>query len=131
MDNGAAIDHKRHDKTCFVALADMVHDESTGTFSPSAEQRSRHVQLAGQLKPRRQPRRRKPRQARSASWQRSPRRAALTECIGVGAREACSLVYYISDEGPTSPLVISFVCQLVIVKGHRVTLVAVVGAWAV
>ena len=50
-DKGADIDHKRYDKTCFVALADMVHDESTGTFSLSAEQRSRHVQLAGQLKP--------------------------------------------------------------------------------
>ena len=50
-DKGADIDHKCHDKTCFVALADMVHDESTGTFSLSAEQRSRHVQLAGQLKP--------------------------------------------------------------------------------
>ena len=42
-----------YDKTCFnfVALADMVHDESTGTFSLSAEQRNRHAQLAGQLKP--------------------------------------------------------------------------------
>jgi len=42
-----------YDKTCFVALADMVHDESAGTFSLSAEQRNRHAQLAGpgQLKP--------------------------------------------------------------------------------
>ena len=50
-DKGADIDHKRHDKTCFVALADMVHGESTGTSSHGTEQRSRHVQLAGQLKP--------------------------------------------------------------------------------
>ena len=51
------------------------------------------------------------------------------ECIGVGARKACDLVHCISGEGPTSPLVICFVNQLVIVKGHRVTLVAVLGVW--
>ena len=53
------------------------------------------------------------------------------ECIGVGARKACNLVYHVPGEGPTSPLVISFVDQLMIVKGRRVTLVAVIGVWVV
>ena len=51
------------------------------------------------------------------------------ECTGVGARKACDLVYCVNGEGQTSPLAISFVDQPMLFKGHRVTLVAAIGAW--